>query len=317
MKKVLVFFVCLLLAQVRVMAQDIQVQPSPRQVNVTGKSMTIPVAFRLVGEQEANPHAIALLKQFLGDRLGTEGFPLFVGEKGDRAVRGAKRLIPDHPEGYYLSITDKAITLAGNDERGTYYAARTFMQLFHEGHLPCVGIQDYPDVRFRGVVEGFYGTPWSHEARLRQLRFYGENKLNTYIYGPKDDPFHSSPNWRKPYPAKEAARLAELVKVADENEVDFVWAIHPGLDIRWETSDRDSLMAKFERMYDLGVRSFAVFFDDISGEGAKADRQVELLNYIDDHFVQVKPDVTPLIVCPTEYNKGWARPGKRVSCHDR
>ena len=130
MKKVLVFFVCLLLAQVRVMAQDIQVQPSPRQVNVTGKSMTIPVAFRLVGEQEANPHAIALLKQFLGDRLGTEGFPLFVGEKGDRAVRGAKRLIPDHPEGYYLSITDKAIMLAGNDERGTYYAVRTFMQLF-------------------------------------------------------------------------------------------------------------------------------------------------------------------------------------------
>ena len=111
MKKVLVFFVCLLLAQVRVMAQDIQVQPSPRQVNVTGKSMTIPVAFRLVGEQEANPHAIALLKQFLGDRLGTEGFPLFVGEKGDRAVRGAKRLIPDHPEGYYLSITDKGNVL--------------------------------------------------------------------------------------------------------------------------------------------------------------------------------------------------------------
>ena len=128
MKKVLVFFVCLLLIQVRVMAQDIQVQPSPRQVNVTGKSMTIPVAFRLVGEQEANPHAITLLKQFLGDRLGTEGFPLYVGEKGDWTVRGVKRLIPDHPEGYYLSITDKAIMLAGNDERGTYYAVRTFMQ---------------------------------------------------------------------------------------------------------------------------------------------------------------------------------------------
>ena len=42
MKKVLVFFVCFLFVQVRVMAQDIQVQPSPRQVNVTGKSMTIP-----------------------------------------------------------------------------------------------------------------------------------------------------------------------------------------------------------------------------------------------------------------------------------
>ena len=38
--------------------------------------------------------------------------------------------VPWCPEGYYLSITDKAIMLAGNDERGTYYAVRTFMQLF-------------------------------------------------------------------------------------------------------------------------------------------------------------------------------------------
>ena len=75
MKKVLVFFVCLLFVQVRVMAQDIQVQPSPRQVNVMGKSMAIPVAFRLVGEQEANPHAIALLKQFWVTVSGRKGFP--------------------------------------------------------------------------------------------------------------------------------------------------------------------------------------------------------------------------------------------------
>ena len=51
--------------------------------------------------------------------------------------------------------------------------------------------------------------------------------MNTYIYGPKDDPYHSSPNWRLPYPEKEAKQLQELVKVAQENEVDFVWAIHP------------------------------------------------------------------------------------------
>ena len=38
-------------------------------------------------------------------------------------------------------------------------------------------------------------THLSHEARLSQLRFYGQNKMNTYIYGPKDDPYHSSPHW--------------------------------------------------------------------------------------------------------------------------
>ena len=157
-------------------------------------------------------------------------------------------------------------------------------------------------------MEGFYGTPWSHAARLRQLKFYGENKMNTYIYGPKDDPYHSSPNWRLPYPEKEAKQLQELVKVAKENEVDFVWAIHPGQDIKWNQEDRDNLLAKFEKMYDLGVRSFAVFFDDISGEGTNPVKQAELLNYIDENFVKVKKDVTPLVMCPTEYNKSWSDP---------
>mgnify|MGYP000163986847 FL=1 len=59
-------------------------------------------------------------------------------------------------------------------------------------------------------------------------------------------------------------------------------------------------------MYQLGVRAFAVFFDDISGEGTKAEKQAELLNYLDDHFVKVKGDVEPLVMCPTEYNKSWS-----------
>lgn len=132
--------------------------------------------------------------------------------------------------------------------------------------------------------------------------------MNTYIYGPKDDPYHSAPNWRLPYPEKEAAQLQELVKVANENEVDFVWAIHPGQDIKWNQEDRDLLLSKFEKMYQLGVRSFAVFFDDISGEGTNPQKQAELLNYIDEAFVKAKPDVTPLIMCPTEYNKSWSNP---------
>ncbi|MDE6452125.1 MAG: beta-N-acetylglucosaminidase domain-containing protein, partial [Odoribacter sp.] len=173
-----------------------------------------------------------------------------------------------------------------------------------------VEIKDYPVVRFRGVVEGFYGTPWSHEARLRQLKFYGENKMNTYIYGPKDDPFHSCPNWRKPYPEKEAAQIRELTEVARENAVDFVWAIHPGQDIRWNDEDRNLLLAKFESMYRLGVRAFAIFFDDISGEGTHPERQADLLNYLDNYFVKSKGDVNPLIMCPTEYNKSWSDPAK-------
>ena len=58
-------------------------------------------------------------------------------------------------------------------------------------------------------------------------------------------------------------------------------------------------------MYDLGIRTFAVFFDDIWGEGTKADKQAGLMNYIVEELNKCYDDVNPLIICPTQYNKGW------------
>lgn len=297
----------LLLGSMTATAQQVSIQPAPQQIVAKNRSVTLPDTYQLAGEAEANPHAVSALKVLLANRKpGESGIKILIGEKGDKAIGKFARQIPNQPEGYYLAINDREIVIAGQDERGTFYAMQTLAQLLKENQLPEVEIKDFPSVRFRGVVEGFYGTPWSHEARLRQLKFYGENKMNSYLYGPKDDPYHSSPNWRLPYPEKEAKQLQELVKVANENEVNFVWAIHPGQDIKWNEEDRNLLLAKFEKMYDLGVRSFAVFFDDISGEGTKAEKQAELLNYIDEHFVKAKRDVTPLVMCPTEYNKSWS-----------
>lgn len=310
MKKSKIYLVgAFLLCGTSAFAQELSLQPAPQQVVARENKVNLPSTYLLTGEKEANPHAVKALQELLSDKQsGKNGIRIYIGEKDDKSVRKYKNLIPKHDEGYYLAINEKEIVLAGNDERGTYYALQTFAQLLKDGKLAEIEIKDYPSIRYRGVVEGFYGTPWSHQARLRQLKFYGENKMNTYIYGPKDDPYHSAPNWRLPYPEKEAVQLQELVKVAGENEVDFVWAIHPGQDIKWNQEDRDLLLAKFEKMYQLGVRSFAVFFDDISGEGTNPQKQAELLNYIDDNFVKVKSDVTPLIMCPTEYNKSWSNP---------
>ena len=306
--KVYLVGVCLL-CTTGAFAQNVSLQPPPQQMIVLDKSVDLPSTYQINGESEANPYAIKVLKKLFADKQpGKNGIRISIGEKGDKSVHKYTHLIPKYDEGYYLSINEEEIVLAGNDERGTYYALQTLAQLLKDGKLPEVEIKDYPSIRYRGVVEGFYGTPWSHQARIKQLKFYGENKMNTYIYGPKDDPYHSAPNWRLPYPEKEAAQLQELVTVANDNEVDFVWAIHPGQDIKWNQEDRDFLIAKFEKMYQLGIRSFAVFFDDISGEGTNPQKQAELLNYIDENFVQTKPDVTPLIMCPTEYNKSWANP---------
>ena len=332
-------------------AQHMAVQPVPQEVQMSGRTLSFPTALHLVGSDEANVHAVELLRSLLPDAVPCSSasaagrqYRILIGEKNDKSVKKYRRQIPPHAEGYYLSVGKKEIVVAGYDERGTYYGVQTLRQLLSaalsesmsrsasspksasassvspasasasevalsdSASLPEITVRDYPAVRYRGVVEGFYGTPWSHEARLRQLRFYGENKMNTYIYGPKNDPYHSCPGWRKPYPEKESAQIRELVKVAAENEVNFVWAIHPGQDIKWNDEDRRLLIAKLESMYNLGVRSFAVFFDDISGEGTDPHRQADLLNYIDRHFVKAKPDVTPLVMCPTEYNRSWSNP---------
>lgn len=229
-------------------------------------------------------------------------------EKGVKTVSGA----------YALQIDAKGISITGYDERGAFYGIQTLRQLMESpatagGKLPYATINDYPDLPDRGVVEGFYGTPWSHEVRLSLIDFYGKFKLNAYLYGPKDDPYHSCPNWRKPYPEKEAQNIRELIAACNRNRVDFVWAIHPGQDIKWNEEDYQNLVNKFNWMYDLGVRHFAIFFDDISGEGTNPLKQTALLNRLTNEFVKVKGDVSPLTVCPTDYSKLWANPTEKGS----
>jgi hyaluronoglucosaminidase len=113
----------------------------------------------------------------------------------------------------------------------------------------------------RATVEGFYGRPWSHEERLEHLAFSAAHGFNAYLYGPKDDPFHRE-RWRQPYPPDELDRMRELVAAADG--LDFVFAIHPGLSMAWDDdAEQDALHAKAAQLWAVGVRRFALFFDDI------------------------------------------------------
>ena len=312
MNKKKIFLGLMLMAGLGATAQVNLVNPVPQEVTKTAESVIFeaPTTWSInANEKKLCGHIYDALATAAPEIAKKADFKVTLGVRGDSKVSKYKKYIPKKAEGYFMKVTENEVVIAGNDERGLYYGVQTLLGMMKEGKLEACTITDWPDVPFRGTVEGFYGTPWSHEARKSQLEFYGKNKMNVYIYGPKDDPWHRD-KWRVPYPEAEAQRIAELLEVAKKNSVNFYWAIHPGVDIKWNDEDRDHLMAKLEVMYQLGVRSFAVFFDDIWGEGAKADKQAALLNYIDDNFVQVKKDVAPLILCPTEYNRGWANEEK-------
>ena len=286
------------------------INPTPHQLKVDkGTACPISQGVKLKDKQgkfAAYLDFLSINKK--GIKLTIDFGPKTARKAGVKEVSGA----------YSLIVSPKEITLIGYDARGAFYGIQTLKQLAEspisaQGALPCVEINDYPDLPNRGVVEGFYGTPWSHDVRLSLIDFYGKFKMNTYLYGPKDDPYHSCPNWRLPYPEKEAQHIKKLVDACNRNYVDFVWAIHPGQDIKWNEEDYHNLVQKFNWMYDLGVRHFAIFFDDISGEGTNPLKQTELLNRLTEEFVKVKGDVSPLTVCPTDYSGLWANPTEKGS----
>ncbi len=252
----------------------------------------------------------------------------------DVQTKAGKAALPEVEGAYKISICgDGRATIVAPTALGVKYAKQTLSQLlrgvkdarsahrdpFPEqdiaavakmGSLPVCEIEDWPDVPYRGIVEGFYGPPgWTNEGRESLIRFLGRNKMNVFIYGPKGDPYHHG-QWRKPYPDKEAKELRKLNKLAEQNGVRFVWAIHPGGQINWssikaEEADFAAIVRKFEWMYDLGIRNFGVFFDDIRGDDGKPENQVRAMKYIMENFVAKKKDVAPLLFCPSGYNRSW------------
>ena len=118
----------------------------------------------------------------------------------------------------------------------------------------------------RGIVEGFFGPLWSMAHRRRLFAFGAERGMNTYLYAPKDDPYHRK-LWRQPYPPSQWHELLSLIRAAQTQRIDFVYGLHPGEGLYFG-DDRAVciLLRKARRFYDAGVRTFAVLFDDIPSE---------------------------------------------------
>jgi hyaluronoglucosaminidase len=162
----------------------------------------------------------------------------------------------------------------------------------------------------RGVIEGFYGKPWTHVERIDMINYLEKAKLNTYFLAPKDEPGHRR-SWQDPRPDSELVKLRELVAHATSRGITFGTAVSPGQTIIYsDPSELAALKGRLAQYLELGINLVGVFFDDIpndfqSESDAKAftsfaQAHASLGNQLHEWLEQNYPSAQ-LVICPTVY----------------
>ena len=174
-----------------------------------------------------------------------------------------------------------------------------------------------------GVIEGFYGAPWSAAERAELFEWMTRWRLNTYMYAPKDDLKHRAV-WRESYTSDEADRFRELIATCSARGIRFIYAISPGLDINYnDPSELHTLQRRVDQMMSLGCRDFALLFDDIPDTldpavtarfGSLASAQCDITNalarwILEKAQTQAQAANPRIAFCPTPYCSRMLRAG--------
>ncbi|WP_329616217.1 beta-N-acetylglucosaminidase domain-containing protein [Streptomyces brevispora] len=312
------------------------VWPRPQSIKASGSAVHLSGEVTLVADAQADPYAVAALRQVLRDAgvltvheaLPGRGPVIRLG--GDGALDALRTLrTPDRADlpvgGYRIAAGPVAgrdtVAVDGLGDDGLFHAVQTLRQLIRGGSVAGVTVRDWPSSAVRGMTEGFYGQPWTQEERLSQLGFMGRTKQNRYLYAAGDDPYRQA-RWREPYPAERRADFRALAERAAAEHVTLGWAVAPGQSMCL-SSDRDvkALTKKIDAMWALGVRVFQVQFQDVSysewhcsadadafGDGpqAAARAQARVVSAVAQHLADRHPGSQPLSMMPTEFYQDGA-----------
>ena len=282
-----------------------QIHPIPHQQQAVGGTTKIPAGkIQVICGDHIDSYTKARLKNILSEHnlisdsdeifvtAPSEGFVhIFVGvnNSGDKADAKATALklsrdvftLQNKYDKHLLSLQDAGgfaeIVILGENTDAAFIGMASLEQILDYNapeSIPCGIIYDYADQKNRGLVEGYYGVPYSIDVKKDVMRFMMRHKMNSYMYGAKSDYYHSA-YWKQPYPAtiteqqKKLGYLSQdmvrdLTQVSHETKVNFIWAIHPGNDFLNSSTVITDIMNKYKRMYALGVRQFAVFVDDVA-----------------------------------------------------
>lgn len=225
-------------------------------------------------------------------------------------------------DGYSIHITFKnRIDISFNNTRSLLYVINVLNDLAYiekdEVILPMCLIEDEASFLYRGIVEGFYGEPWSHRNRIDMVNFMSNHRLNAYMYAPKCDRYHRD-KWYEPYPQDEIDKFSLLNKLMKREKIDFYYCISPGHAPAGEEkfiyvgdSDFIRLFKKLDQLIEIGITSFGLLLDDIdynlSGENLRIFKRpglahAHICNRVYE-YLNSKVDNLKFVMCPTEYHE--------------
>jgi len=149
-----------------------------------------------------------------------------------------------------------------------------------------------------GIIEGFYGRPWSWPERTETMRSLADHGYRFFLYAPKADPFLRK-RWRDPHPEEEERALGTFSAACASAGVRFGVGLSPyEIYLGFDRSAREAMEAKLIALDALPVRDLAILFDDMRGDvDGLAERQSEVVHWIRERTVADR-----IIVCPTYYS---------------
>jgi hyaluronoglucosaminidase len=153
------------------------------------------------------------------------------------------------------------------------------------------------DIR-AGVIEGFFGKPWSWESRLSGADFLRDCGYQFYIYAPKSESFLRR-RWRQPIPLETLQHLSQLGARCRQKGVAFGIGLTPFEIYRnYDADAQASVRAKVLQIDQIGVDLLCILFDDMRGDvEALAQIQARVISDICNWS-----SAGSFIVCPTYYS---------------
>ena len=153
-------------------------------------------------------------------------------------------------------------------------------------------------VFLKGIVEGFYGRPWSFDTRLAYAKALPLMGLDSYLYCPKSDPYLRK-KWHQAWPTQEFAQLKSLSAAFKERSLVFGVGLSPfALYANYDAAQRLLLEQKINEINRLDIPLLAILFDDMPGDmDGLASRQCEIVQDIASWT-----SANRVLVCPTYYS---------------